>query len=1116
MPYSSFFSFGGTLPPSAPSYIVRRADEDLWRTVLDRDYALILDSRQKGKSSLISRISTRLEDESFSNIKIDLQRFGSNLTEEQWYATLLFSCAEQLGDSERARAYWKETPDSSPSRRWIDYLELAVRDRPHPLVVWIDEIDFVRSLRFDTDDFFAAIRSSYLKRTDDPSLRNLVFCFSGACTPVGLVRNPDRGQVILGRRIQLDDFTITDLTPYGRELSDDESAGRSLIASVYAWTNGHPYLTQLACNEWKRRAERGEQSTVDAFFSEQLSTVGNRYQSDHLLAISNLLLNPTIPHYQGEEARTRVLKALQSIHARTSWQGRRPIDPEVQDYLAISGVITERDGRIQMRNRIYSEAFDSHWIRDHLPDAEAHRQKKAVRRAVGASVAVFGAITLALSLLIFQNTHLNSDLRQTLALAKENEGRALNEAYVGGMQSVSAEISDGNFSRAATILESLKDSTSRGWEWDFVHAKISQHLQQIPTVGTAFNFDFYPSGRLRSVVGTEGFVTFSEGGKKAFEFRLPKEFNGSHDDGSKLYAMGPVNTYRLEGPEKVTIVRGRMLGEGLGYRIFFRGAEPVAYLVDGKGQPVGKPVPCIASRFEFTGQGLTAVFRHSKEFNEVDFNTGKTVSRYLHSGHINQFILTPEPGAAYLASDDPEIVRVNYRTGKKEVLYAGNQGPVYSIAVSPDRKWLISGGADAVVRRFDLNSGRLVATYVGHRDRIQKVLFSQDGKSIWSSSFDETIRQWALEPVPNPTVLSKPGYRVGKLRVDSAHKSFLVGFEAGKAIWYRSGVYASVIDLGPDAFGQGELLDEDTVLLATEQGNIQIRTLESVRRAKVAVSSRIRQATARDPKGGCYLGLDNGEVIRLDTKTLQTSLIFSPRGAYRAMGLSHNGKWLVHCLQSGLVRVLNTESGKVVFEAELGSAGAMAVGFDPSDSLLGVAPGNGDIHLYELTNNFQSRVLKGHTSRVWRVCFSPDGSQLATCSFDNTAKIWDVATGKMLFNLKHKSWVGDTAFSPDGKRLLTACGDGASRLWSVATGRELLVLDRGPNPLFVTRFCDGGRSVVSVDSSGRVLLFTTPKERPKADGLTQTLSVGRADLRSAKSRAKLGAPNWQDSERRRH
>ena len=1077
MPYSSFFSFGGTLPPSAPSYIVRRADNELWQTVLDRNYALILDSRQKGKSSLIGRISKRLESENYRNIKIDLQRYGSNLTEEQWYATLLFSCAEQLGESDQARALWTTTPNSSPSSRWIDFLESAVKEGDAPLVVWIDEIDFVRSLKFDTDDFFAAIRSSYSRRTDHPILKNLIFCFSGACTPVGLVRNPDRGQVIVGRRIQLDDFALSDLEPYRKELSEDEALGKELIESVYSWTSGHPYLTQLACNEWKRRADRGETGTIDDFFSEQLSTVGNRHQNDHLLAISNLLLNPTIPHYHGEEARTRVLRALQALQSKAAWRGRRALEQEVQDYLAIAGVITERGGKAQIRNRIYAEAFNAHWIRDHLPDAETQRQRRAVLKAVALSVLIFGTITIGLSLLVVQNVRLNHDLRETLTLASNSERRALNEAYVGGMQSVSAEISDGNFSRAATILETLKDSEYRGWEWDYVHAKISQHLRQFPTNGTICNFDFYPSGNLRSMAGSEGFTTLDETGAMKFEFRLPKEYAGNHESHDRLWSTGPVDTYLLTAPESPKLIKGRVQGELNGRLVLSRGNETELILVDAKGQQVGLPVSCNPGRTLLLPTGNRAVFRDARYLTEIDFTLGKVVHRYPHSGHINQFLVDQTPGIAYLASDDPEILKVNYRANQRLVTYKGNQGPVYTIAFSPDGKWLVSGGADAIVRRFNAQTGELVAEYVGHRDRIQKVRFSPDGKTIWSSSFDETIREWALEPQTNPTVYADGTLRTGKLRVDAQSGSFLLGFETGKAIWYQTGLFPSVIDLGGEPYAQGEFIDENTVILATEPGTIIVRDQKTVRRTKIAVNSRIRQITRPDGEGNCYLALQSGELIKLNTKTLKHSTLKHPGGSFRSLGLSNNGKWLVQGNFDSWVQVIETATGKVVFSEKLATNGALGVGFNPDDSLIGLACGNGDIVLLEPQNNFAARTLQGHTSRVWRVCFSPDGSQLASCSFDNTAKIWDVATGKILFNLKHKSWVGDTAFSPDGKRLLTACGDGASRLWSVATGRELLVLDRGPNPLFSTRFCDFGRSVVTTDSLGRVLLFTTPTKK---------------------------------------
>ncbi|MFM7249230.1 MAG: WD40 repeat domain-containing protein, partial [Planctomycetaceae bacterium] len=74
-------------------------------------------------------------------------------------------------------------------------------------------------------------------------------------------------------------------------------------------------------------------------------------------------------------------------------------------------------------------------------------------------------------------------------------------------------------------------------------------------------------------------------------------------------------------------------------------------------------------------------------------------------------------------------------------------------------------------------------------------------------------------------------------------------------------------------------------------------------------------------------------------------------------------------------------------------------------------------------------VIKGHDRAVQSVAFSPDGTRLATGSWDRTARLWDVATGKELAVLKgHEDWVWSVAFSPDGTRLATASDDGTARL----------------------------------------------------------------------------------------
>ncbi|MBL8765097.1 MAG: hypothetical protein JNM07_12595, partial [Phycisphaerae bacterium] len=52
---------------------------------------------------------------------------------------------------------------------------------------------------------------------------------------------------------------------------------------------------------------------------------------------------------------------------------------------------------------------------------------------------------------------------------------------------------------------------------------------------------------------------------------------------------------------------------------------------------------------------------------------------------------------------------------------------------------------------------------------------------------------------------------------------------------------------------------------------------------------------------------------------------------------------------------------------------------------------------------------------------------LVTASDDQTARVWDAATGRELLKLEgHAGWVLSAAFSPDGARLVTASGDGTA------------------------------------------------------------------------------------------
>jgi WD40 repeat protein len=64
------------------------------------------------------------------------------------------------------------------------------------------------------------------------------------------------------------------------------------------------------------------------------------------------------------------------------------------------------------------------------------------------------------------------------------------------------------------------------------------------------------------------------------------------------------------------------------------------------------------------------------------------------------------------------------------------------------------------------------------------------------------------------------------------------------------------------------------------------------------------------------------------------------------------------------------------------------------------------------------------------VCFSPNGTRLASSSYDQTVRVWDAAKGQEVLTLKGQTNAeSSVAFSPDGRRLASASTDGTVRLW---------------------------------------------------------------------------------------
>jgi WD40 repeat protein len=139
-----------------------------------------------------------------------------------------------------------------------------------------------------------------------------------------------------------------------------------------------------------------------------------------------------------------------------------------------------------------------------------------------------------------------------------------------------------------------------------------------------------------------------------------------------------------------------------------------------------------------------------------------------------------------------------------------------------------------------------------------------------------------------------------------------------------------------------------------------------------------------------------------------------------------------------------------------------AVCFSPDGSKIASGSSDRTAIIWQARTGRELLTLKGHSDAVWSLAFSPDGRRLVTAGLDGAAVVWDALTGRRLHILKgHTGWVIHVAFSPDGNRIATAGLDKTAILWDAQTGRRVFTV-RGlaGNGQFVA-FLKNGRQLVT-------------------------------------------------------
>lgn len=449
---------------------------------------------------------------------------------------------------------------------------------------------------------------------------------------------------------------------------------------------------------------------------------------------------------------------------------------------------------------------------------------------------------------------------------------------------------------------------------------------------------------------------------------------------------------------------------------------------------------------------------------------------------------------------------------------------VTHVAFSPDGLYAVTAGADNTARVWDAATGNATAPPLRHGDKVIRASFSPQGRLVLTASADRAVRVWDLASGRLATPPLEHDDAVSHAAFDqSGRRAVTAGDDRVACVWdlasgRRQGprlvhahqvVYAAfaadgrVVTTGEhNQGGVGEACVWDAVA-----GKLLSRRTTAQRIMGVPDTDRTVRRAWFSPDGRWLLAVDRAGAAQvwdvaagqsatdiLEHASAVTGVSFSADGRHvltetflpsftlRALVASGESPDALSRL-IGLLRPANTitvwevPGGKRVASvgpwSDAASISFRHASFSPEALLL---VSDGEARLWDVAEGRIVRRFRKSGAGVDRAALSPDGRTLATASDDETAQLWNAASGELVptpVQFRHGGQSWPPLFSMDGRFLVLSSRPAGVRIWDAATGDPVSPPLGHPGPVESVAFSSDGRFLLTAsDRAARVWPLT--------------------------------------------